>query len=445
MSDLLVEDQDFEDLVAVMNRSPSPLALIGAGASKPSGYPDWDGLLDRLARRARRATAAKPAEAGLGVTPRQAVALRRFQDPPWQAEAYRAALGEDVFDSLMRNLFRARRVRQPHFSIARLPFRHFLTTNFDPCIEGALQALGRSCIPLDWNATAEFRRFLLNVADARSPTHVVYLHGRFRDGSEVVLTERAYVRRYIASEDARQKLLAIFLTQPVVFVGFSMNDPDLAQFMRAVLARLGEGQTHHFALMGYRTPHEREAVRRRMEGKYGVRTVFYRIAGDKRSGKGDHSGLIALLDRLAERLAASGVAVPELPDTAIQLIRRALTASASRDPHDPQKGRWGGCRERDGRRLRVAEAEAAGDGWLRFTLIVEPTPGARPLEGAVAFYLHPSFPKERMRIEPTQGAARLRLGAYGAFTVGAVADEGRTRLELDLAEIDDLPQWFRES
>lgn len=441
-----MSDGDFEALVSVMKRAPSPLALIGAGASLPSGYPDWDGLLQQLAREASRATAAKPADPGYGVTPRQAVALRRFQDPPWQAEAYCNALGKDVFDACMRKLFRPRRVRQPHFSIARLPFHHFLTTNFDPCIERALRALGRDSVALDWSATPDFRDFLLNLADIRSRTRVVYLHGRFRNGSDAVLTESEYVERYVASEDARQKLLAIFLTQPVVFIGFSMNDPDLAQFMRAVLARLGRGQTHHFALMGYRTAHERDAVRERMMGKYGVRPVFYRVSGDKRPGKGDHSDLVELLDRLAARLAAEGVEVPEIPDEAAKLVRRALTKSAVRDPHDPQKGRWGGCAERNGRILAVSDVEAADERWLRFTLSVAPAPDAPPLESAVAFYLHPSFPKERMRVEPSDdGAARLRLGAYGAFTVGAVADEGRTRLELDLAEVDSLPDWFRQS
>jgi hypothetical protein len=33
---------------------------------------------------------------------------------------------------------------------------------------------------------------------------------------------------------------------------------------------------------------------------------------------------------------------------------------------------------------------------------------------------------------------------YGAFTAGAEADEGNTRLEIDLAELSGVPQEFRD-
>jgi hypothetical protein len=37
----------------------------------------------------------------------------------------------------------------------------------------------------------------------------------------------------------------------------------------------------------------------------------------------------------------------------------------------------------------------------------------------------------------------LKLTAWGAFTVGVLADEGRTKLELDLSELEDAPEDFR--
>src|SRR6059036_633347 len=47
--------------------------------------------------------------------------------------------------------------------------------------------------------------------------------------------------------------------------------------------------------------------------------------------------------------------------------------------------------------------------------------------------------------EARDGVARLRVVAYGAFTVGVEADEGKTQLELDLAELPKVPKAFRES
>jgi hypothetical protein len=42
------------------------------------------------------------------------------------------------------------------------------------------------------------------------------------------------------------------------------------------------------------------------------------------------------------------------------------------DPEDPQKGRFGGVPERDGRRL-TARVKTLGDDWFELTLTVEST------------------------------------------------------------------------
>jgi hypothetical protein len=43
-----------------------------------------------------------------------------------------------------------------------------------------------------------------------------------------------------------------------------------------------------------------------------------------------------------------------------------------------------------------------------------------------------------------RGVATARKRAYRAFTVGAEADEGRTRLELDLAQVPGAPSPFKD-
>lgn len=67
----------------------------------------------------------------------------------------------------------------------------------------------------------------------------------------------------------------------------------------------------------------------------------------------------------------------------------------------------------------------------------------RPLEGAVRFFLHPTFTPETVEVAAERGVARLPLHAYGAFTVGATADDGFTCLELDLAADPSFPIEFR--
>jgi hypothetical protein len=77
------------------------------------------------------------------------------------------------------------------------------------------------------------------------------------------MTESSYSRRDIENDDARRKLLAIFMTQPVVFWGFSLSDPDLTHCMREVVVRVGV-QAQHFAIMPSEIAGERELIRRRL-------------------------------------------------------------------------------------------------------------------------------------------------------------------------------------
>ena len=115
---------------------------------------------------------------------------------------------------------------------------------------------------------------------------------------------------------------------------------------------------------------------------------------------------------------------------------------------DPWKGQFGGAPEVNGRRLEATVTERVERvNPYRVELRVRSTnPQVNPLRGTVQFFLHPTFQNDRpiVTVGPS-GEAELTLRAYGAFTVGAVADAGNTRLELDLAELPGAPQTFRSS
>ncbi|MBX7044199.1 MAG: hypothetical protein K1X86_00050 [Ignavibacteria bacterium] len=117
-------------------------------------------------------------------------------------------------------------------------------------------------------------------------------------------------------------------------------------------------------------------------------------------------------------------------------------------PNDIQKGKWGKKSESNNRKL-IASVREIQTSWLeKFEIIltVESTDeGKHPLSGTVLFHLHQSFPKMVREIEVKNGKANLKIYAYGAFTVGAVADKGATKLELDLAELPNAPKEFKEN
>ena len=123
-------DDAFDELSSLIQGSRPPLALIGAGASVGSGYPAWPELLEALKSAALEADKRDWRRS-----------LDDLSDAPWTAEVFAKKLPDGGLERLIRAHFGERTpVREPHRTLARLPFPHFLTTNFDPSIEAALRA-----------------------------------------------------------------------------------------------------------------------------------------------------------------------------------------------------------------------------------------------------------------------------------------------------------------
>ena len=124
--------------------------------------------------------------------------------------------------------------------------------------------------------------------------------------------------------------------------------------------------------------------------------------------------------------------------------RAKETAAPRTDPDDPQKGRWGGQRSANGRVLSATVVATGTKDLYRVTLRVSRAGASTPaLRGDVRFHLHPTFNQQVVNVPGNGETADLVLIAFGAFTVGVEADNGATRLELDLAELNEAPMEFR--
>ncbi|MBW8807540.1 MAG: hypothetical protein JF591_01650 [Lysobacter sp.] len=110
---------------------------------------------------------------------------------------------------------------------------------------------------------------------------------------------------------------------------------------------------------------------------------------------------------------------------------------------DPNLGRFGGApiaRERE-LSAQVQPLDEAGT-TCAVTIRVRSLDPARPLTGTVTIHLHPTFHSMVREVPVVGGEAELRIVAAGVFTIGAEADGGATRLELNLATLPDLPAAF---
>lgn len=117
------------------------------------------------------------------------------------------------------------------------------------------------------------------------------------------------------------------------------------------------------------------------------------------------------------------------------------------NPDDPWKGVFGGRNKRNDRELSATVTTVSGrEIYYTIHLEVTSTNARKPLTGVVQFFLHDTFKDSKpvIKVGP-DGKAVLDLVSSGAFTVGALADNGDTRLELDLSELESAPLDFREN
>src|SRR5262249_29716787 len=115
---------------------------------------------------------------------------------------------------------------------------------------------------------------------------------------------------------------------------------------------------------------------------------------------------------------------------------------------DPNAGKFGGQPEAHGRRLEARIEPLAGpdEALCQIYLTVRSTDPDRPLKGTVRFHLHTTFrAREEDALKVKGGRAKEEFPAWGRFTVGAEADDGATRLELNLRDVPGGTDAFYEN
>lgn len=143
--------------------------------------------------------------------------------------------------------------------------------------------------------------------------------------------------------------------------------------------------------------------------------------------------------------AALGTGKGDAPEVTKKLLE-VTEGIAPGNPSDPWKGRFGGQNINNNRELRAEVRPLVGslDLYSIRLTVSSLQQQTNPLTGVVQFFLHPTFNNDKpiVTVGP-YGVAELNLKAWGAFTVGALADDGQTRLELDLSTLDTAPVQFR--
>lgn len=192
-------DPDLRDLADDLGSRAADGGLsvfAGAGVSKPIGFPDWAELMASLLKNEKLPTDANFPELAQQLDQNELTdtLVRRFSTPKY-------AIG--------------------HSLLANLRTHAMVTTNYDPCLENASEAV------------REIRVMARELSAGREPW-LLKLHGDIALPKTFVLTTEQYQRLDHDHRALRGVVQTLMLTSHLLFVGFGFADEDFLAMAEAV-------------------------------------------------------------------------------------------------------------------------------------------------------------------------------------------------------------------
>jgi tetratricopeptide (TPR) repeat protein len=311
-------DHALAELRAVL-ASEQAIAFVGAGTSA-GYYPLWGQLLRILADAAVNLGLALPSERKSWM----AAGAR----PQHVAQAIKRKLGDSIYGQIIFETFRpttgpdGNRFSPAHSALMELPFRGYVTTNYDP---GLIEARLASAIGIPataystWRDKDHVQRWYTGDIFSEYIRPILFAHGIYERSDTIVLAAEEY---HTAYDSSAYRLLFdnLWGRERLVFVGFGFSDPWLDYLTQSIVRRTAgpsAGRPRHVALIGLRNKEKRQAEERRREfqEEYNASIYFYDIVRSE-SGDDDHSDLIRVLRSL--------VSVPSPDPTAKEPVTAKL-------------------------------------------------------------------------------------------------------------------------
>ncbi len=118
-------------------------------------------------------------------------------------------------------LYRHNQVRKIHYDLTHIPFRGYITTNYDTCIETAYAETQHR------HLCKFYKPSLSQAVDAcrKKQPFILKLYGDLDDVDSIKLGHRSLTGLY--AEDVREQLQQLFSEAPAIFIGFDDTDGDL--------------------------------------------------------------------------------------------------------------------------------------------------------------------------------------------------------------------------
>lgn len=230
-----------EDIKKAINKNSFGL-YVGAGLSIGAGLPSWPQLLNELIDSLERKGIANKDNAN---------EMRKLSNIPSKylllAEEIRD-LAQNDLERLIRDRFEDK-TKQPtktHNILVKLKSKFIITTNYDTLIEKALVKNFANYFPTIYTYKDASS---INYSLWNNDHFVLKAHGDAKTPKEIILTEKDY-RNIIYNQSGYQSILhAIFSTNSILFVGVSLNDPELLLLLGYIHNIFHGGSPNHYALI----------------------------------------------------------------------------------------------------------------------------------------------------------------------------------------------------
>ena len=238
--------------------------FVGAGLSQSAGFPNWKGLLLKMIEKAvaDRALDDKHAE-------ECRVLAESSNKYLMLAEELRDVLVTD-FKTVLEEVFNDPEIKptETHETLVSLKKNNFIiTTNYDQLIEQAFVNKKVLQTPYKYYEANAIQRQLY-----QRRFFLLKAHGDAQTAADkIVLTDKDY-RNLLYKEPGYQSALqSIFTMYSVIFIGCSLDDPELRLLLNYINAAFPEGGIPHYALMSTSTTSETE--RTRWKKDYNMRII----------------------------------------------------------------------------------------------------------------------------------------------------------------------------
>lgn len=270
--------------------------FVGAGLSAMAGAPTWDQLIQPLQARLTPPT-----------TETSPLLLAQFFTNQFSRNELLAHMQRQIAATQLKPT-------KAHAVLCSLPVSVFVTTNYDNLLEAELQVQGRSPQVIRDEKN-------LPLWDESTTTQVLKIHGDLSAVESVVLTDSDYVRFISDKSLMKRKLAELFCYRTVIFIGYSLRDPNVSYVFNSISHELGSLKRPAYILTFDADHHQQMEWRRR-----GIRPLSLDTRNSADNAEKTQL-LTALLLELQREVTATNrsILIVDDEEKIVRLWKRALT------------------------------------------------------------------------------------------------------------------------